>query len=224
MSLNRTFAAALLCASLAACASDPANPARTAVNPADLYPLQAALTPDRVALALHADGLSPAQAQALTAFAGRWRQDGEDMIRLEAPRGGPNMALAVRGQAEAMSLLVRHGVPSASIQLSLYDSTDPKAPLLVSFTRYVAKAPACGLEWDSLTNTEDNNVQSNFGCAVSANMAAQIAHPADIVHPRAEDAPDAERREVVMDKYAQGKATGADHEANGSTLSLKSDH
>jgi len=224
MSLNRILAAALLCASLAACASDPKNPARTATNPAELYPLKAALTPDRVALALHPDGLSPAQVQALSAFADRWRQDGEDMIRLAAPRGGADVALAMRGQAEAMSLLVRHGVPAASIQLALYETADPKAPLLVSFTRYETKATACGQTWDALTNTEDNNVQSNYGCAVSANMAAQIAHPADIAHPRAEDASDAERREVVLGKYAQGKPTGAEPESTTSTLSMKSDH
>jgi len=186
--------------------------------------LKATLTPDRLALALHAEGLSPAQVQALTAFADRWRQDGEDMVKLEAPRGGADVSLAMRGQAEAMSLLVRHGVPAASIQLALYETADPKAPLLVSFTRYETKRAVCGQNWDSLTHTEDNNVQSNFGCAVSANMAAQIAHPADIVHPRAEDASDAERRQVMLGKYALGKPTGSDPESATSTLSMKTDH
>ena len=41
-------------------------------------------------------------------------------------------------------------------------------------------------------------------------MAAQIAHPSDIVRPHAEDAPDAARRMTVLGKYEEGKATPAD--------------
>ena len=214
MSSNRVLTLAVLCAglgaTLAACASDPASPARTAVNPAALYPLRAQVVPDQVALALHAEGLSPAQVQALTALAARWQQDGGGPIALQAPRGGANPALAARAQADARAVLAGLGVPQAAIQLAVYDAADAKAPLLASYPRYVAEVPACGRAWDDLTATRDNTVQSNFGCAVVANMAAQIAYPADIAHPRTADAPDAERRETVLGKYAAGKLTAAE--------------
>jgi pilus assembly protein CpaD len=208
------FSLAALC--LAACASDPSSPARVAVNPAALYPVQADIKPDQMALAVHAGGLSPAQVQGLTALAARWRDEGEDAIVLQAPHGGADPALAVRAQADAQALLLSLGVPQAGVRLAAYDAADPKAPLLVSFSRYQAKAIACGRQWDDLSATRDNTVQSNFGCAVAANMAAQIAHPADIVHPRNWDEPSADRREAVLGKYAQGKITAADEDSSKS--------
>jgi pilus assembly protein CpaD len=207
MSLNRIVCLALLCAGLAACASDPKNPAVTAKNPGELFPMKAEIKPDQLALALHADGLSPTQKQALIGLAARWREDGEDLIRVQAPHGGVDPRLAAHGQESAQAFLVSLGVPYASIQLTAYEVADSQAPLLVSFSRYEAKVTSCGTKWQALTDTEDNNVQSNFGCAISANMMAQIAHPADIAHPRAEDAPDAQRRETVIGKYAEGKDT-----------------
>jgi pilus assembly protein CpaD len=210
---NRTLraAAALSIAALglAACASDPASPAHTARNPLELYPLHAELKPDEVALAVHAQGLSPAQVQALTGVAARWRQEGQAAIAVRAPHGGADPALAGRAQAQARDLLASLGVPDAAIRLGVYEAADPKAPLLLSFPRYQAAVAACGRAWDNLTSTEDNAVQSNFGCAVSANMAAQIAYPADIAHPRGVDAPDAGRRTTVMSLYAAGKTTAA---------------
>ena len=208
------FSLAALC--LAACASDPSSPARTAVNPAALYPLKAEIKPDQLALALHPDGLSPAQVQALTAFAASWREEGEDAIVLQAPRGGADPALAGRAQAAARALLLGLGAPEAGVRLATYESADPKAPLLVSFPRYRAKTIVCGRNWDDLTATRDNTVQSNFGCAVATNMAAQIAHPADIDHPRGWDEPSAERRETVLGKYEAGKITAADEDTSKS--------
>jgi pilus assembly protein CpaD len=206
------FCLAALC--LAACATTPESsvksPALTAKTPGELYPLQAALKPDELALAVHPEGLSSAQVQALTALAARWREEGEDAIAVKAPHGGADPALSARTQSAARALLLSLGVPTAAIQLELYETADPRAPLLASFSRYQAKVPVCGRDWENLSATKDNAVQSNFGCAVSANMAAQIAHPADIVRPRGEDAPDAERRMTVMGRYAAGKTTAAD--------------
>jgi pilus assembly protein CpaD len=214
MSSNRVLTLALLCAglggSLAACASDSASPARAAVNPAALYPLRAEVEPDQVALALHAEGLSAAQTQALAALAARWLRDGGEAITLRAPRGGADPALAARVQADARAVLAGLGVPPAAIRLATYDAADAKAPLLAAYPRYVAQVAACGRAWDDLTATRDNTVQSNFGCAVSANMAAQIANPADITRPRGVDAPDAQRRETVLGAYAAGKTTAAE--------------
>jgi pilus assembly protein CpaD len=202
------FSIAAMC--LAACASDPRSPARTALNPASLYPVQAEIKADQLALAVHAGGLSPLQVQTLTTLAERWREEGEDAIVLQAPHGGANPVLAGRAQSDARTLLLSLGVPEADVRLAAYEAADPKAPLLVSFPRYQAKAIACGRQWDDLTATRDNTVQSNFGCAVAANMAVQIAHAADIAHPRGWDAPSAERREGVLGKYAQGKTTAAE--------------
>jgi pilus assembly protein CpaD len=50
----------------------------------------------------------------------------------------------------------------------------------------------------------------NFGCAQQHNLAAQIANPADLLGPRTMAPADADRRSVIMDRYRQGKTTGAE--------------
>jgi pilus assembly protein CpaD len=45
---------------------------------------------------------------------------------------------------------------------------------------------------------------------VTANMAVQIANPADLAHPRASTPIDMQRREVMLDKYRKGQVTSSD--------------
>ena len=211
------IAAGLLGASalaLTACAGAPkpeASPAVAARTPTELYPLQARETPDRIALALHADGLSPAQVQALVGLAQRWSEHPGTIIVLKAPDGAVDPKTVASVSSLARRVLLAQGVPAALIRQEAYPAPgDASAPLMASFTRLEAEVPKCGQTWDNLTSTAENRVQSNFGCAISANMAAMVADPADLGHPRMEDAPDSERRAVVLDKYRKGAVTAGD--------------
>ena len=75
------------------------------------------------------------------------------------------------------------------------------------FMRYVAKGPDCGRSWSNLAAVDDNREYAEFGCALTANIAAQLGNPADLVNPRAAD--DAERR-AARDGDGQVPA-GRDH-------------
>ena len=215
MTLTRTllvaaaFSLAALC--LAACANDPKAPgpsrAANAVNPLELFPLKAEAETDKIALALHEAGLSPAQTAAVKQFAARREKVSGGVITLSLPHGAADAAQAARTADFVQALLAVEGAPA---QRTSYESADPKAPLLVSFQYEQAEIAKCGKDWNDLTKTGDNQVYGNFGCAVTANMAAQIANPNDLIRPRSEDAPDAERRMTVLDKYRAGKVTAAD--------------
>ena len=215
MTLTRTllvaaaFTLAALC--LAACASAPApsapSRAAEAANPLEHYPLKADAATDRIALAVHDGALSPGQSDALKALAARRARVDGGVVVISLPHGAADAAAAARAADFAQGLLAVAGAP---VQRAAYDSADPKAPLLVSFEYAKAEIPACGKAWGDLTNTFDNRAYDAFGCAVTANMAAQIANPADIARPHPEDAPDAERRMTVLDKYRAGKVTAAD--------------
>jgi pilus assembly protein CpaD len=215
MTLTRTllvaaaFTLAALC--LAACASTPApavpSRAAQAANPLEHYSMKADAATDRIALALHDGALSPAQSEALKALAARRARVDGGVVTISLPHGAADAAVAARAADFAQGLLAVAGAP---VQRSAYESADPKAPLLVSFDYEKAEIPACGKDWGDLASTFDNRTYDAFGCAVTANMAAQIANPADLAHPRAEDAPDAERRMTVLDKYRAGKPTAAE--------------
>jgi pilus assembly protein CpaD len=214
--------AALLLAvvGLSACATAPrdkaaGNPALAAVTPGALFPLKVDEAKDQIALAVHAEGLSPAQAEALEALAGRRAEAGGGAVTVSLPEGAVDPGAAGRMDNAVVAALVRLGAP---VTRAAYRSDDAKAPILVSYAYDKADIPVCGKHWQDLTKTKDNTVQSNFGCAVAANMAAMIANPADIRAPRAEDPASAERRMTVLGKYELGKVTAADSPQQAPTI------
>ena len=107
--------------------------------------------------------------------------------------------------------LVDQGVPYDAVSGSTYDaSAAENAPLVLSFTRYEARAPDCRPIWEQdLAHQSDNQPWASFGCATQANIAAMIEDPHDLIAARGEDPRDGNRRAVVMDKYRRGEPTGA---------------
>jgi pilus assembly protein CpaD len=213
MTLTRTLLAAaassLAVLSLAACASDPKTKSlnAAAATPLDLHPLKAAPAIDKIALALHEGGLSPAQAEAVNGIAARRAQDAGGVVTISLPHGAADAAVAGQMADRVQAQLNIAGAPA---ERTVYESNDPKAPLLVSYGYEKAEIETCGKDWGDLTKSRDNLVYGNFGCAVHANMAAQIANPSDIVHPHTEDSVDVQRRLTVLDKYRAGKTTSAE--------------
>ncbi|HEY4030121.1 MAG TPA: CpaD family pilus assembly lipoprotein [Caulobacteraceae bacterium] len=208
MTSTRTLLAASLSVAalgLGACAAEQANRAGP-VTPLTQYSARAEAAVDRVALAAHADGLSDAQRQALRALAQRRADVDGGAITISLPHGPADAAATARTAAAAQAEL---GVAGAQVLRSSYESDDPKAPVLVSFDYDKAEIPQCG-HWDDLTKTAENGGYANFGCAVTANMAAMVARPSDLMHPRAEEASDADRRVGVVGKYKAGKVTTQD--------------
>jgi len=202
---------ALSSVTLAACMGAPAG----GIGPAPLTPisrfsLQVEPGLDRIALAVHDTGLSGPQKGALADIANRFGIEGASVLRVEAPSGGDpvssEFAYRIKSALEAV------GAPGYRIQVVAYDAPDPRAPVLVGFETLRAAVPQCGTSWTSLTRTNANESPANFGCAVNANLAAQISNPRDIIAPRGMTPGDAGRRTVVFDNYRKGEATAAPQE------------
>ena len=208
----------MLAASAAGCASTPKhNPAAPSQGLTSTQQFTAKVDShqDQVLLAAHADGLSAAQAQALANLVDRWRDTGGGPIVIQAPShgGGAAYRSAIAIQSELAGL----GVREALIKLVGYESAAPGAPMVVGFASYEATGPKCGMDWDSFTKSATNKPNSNFGCAVTANIAAMVANPADLAGPRSSDPADAQRRETVLGKYRAGALTSSakDDQAGG---------
>lgn len=210
---------------LGGCASADRSPAADihAATAADQYPLKAREIPGELKLAVHSGGLSPAQRDALADLADRWTESGGGDVLIRVPSAGSDPRAADLTSGEAMDFLGAMGVPPARIHRVSYAPAAPgEAPIVVAYRTYRALVPRCGLEWENLTSNGQNRPMKNFGCATSANLAAQIANPADIAGTRTLDATDAGRRTTVIEAYRQGKSTAAAEEkgANGTLSSM----
>ncbi|CAN5403429.1 CpaD family pilus assembly protein [soil metagenome] len=196
---------------LAACMGGPAGGTGPApLTPTSRFSLQVEPGVDRIALAIHDEGVSGAQQGALSDLVDRFGAEGATVLRIEAPSGNDTVSNGFAFQVKAA--LERVGAPSERIQVVAYEAPDPRAPVLVGFETLRAVVPQCGTSWGSLTRTNANETPSNFGCAVTANLAAQIENPRDIIQPRGMTPSDAGRRAVVFDTYRKGEATAAHRE------------
>lgn len=171
--------------------------------------VQVEAAPDEILLAIHPTGLSQPQANALDALAARWVEAESREIVISAPLGSRDpratdvMVAAVHARLSAL------GAPRAAVRVAGFDAAGDKSPVLrVGYLRHSVVTPRCG-QWEDLTATRKNDAYENFGCAITANIAAQVANPHDLVGPRASTPIDAGRRDTVFDKYRKGEMTSS---------------
>ncbi|HWQ87234.1 CpaD family pilus assembly protein [Brevundimonas sp.] len=209
-SSSATVVALALGLAVSGCAMGGAGDGSAPLTPLSRYSLQVEPGVDRIALAVHDSGLSANQRAALAELAGRYSTSGSGAIRVEAPAGddpvSSSQAYAVRAALQAA------GVPAERIQVAAYSAPDPRAPVLAGFETVRARIPNCALEPRDLGRRFSNQSSTGFGCAVTANMAAQIADPRDILGARAMTPADSGRAAVVFDRYRRGQASSTPQE------------
>ena len=160
-----------------------------------------------------APGLSPSQAAQVSDFLARYRSkdSGNSKLVIGVPSGSPNEGAAMRAVANLREMIREYGFSESTVAMVPYGGGfDPAAPIKLAYLRYVAEAPQCGHWPTNLAHDPLSLPYPNFGCAQQANLAAQIANPADLLGPRTSTPADAERRAVVIEKYRQGRPTGAE--------------
>lgn len=206
-----TLVALVLAVSVAGCASMTGGDPSAPLTPLSRYSLQVVPGTDRIALAVHEQGLSANQHAALGDLAARYGASGAGWVKIEAPGGDDPVAAA---QAYAVrSALQAAGVPGDRIQMAAYSAPDPRAPVLAGFETLRAHVPNCAAESRDYAGRFSNQSSGGFGCAITANMAAQIADPRDIMGARPMTPADSGRAAVVFDNYRRGQASSTPQEA-----------
>src|ERR1700722_4752120 len=224
---NRLWLAGLGLLALGACATTDASDKKAAADPPPITPterfsIKVDPAPLELKLGAHDSGLSQNQAESLRDFFGRWSQTDRAPITIKAPEHGPAQAAVYRTATAARDYLIGQGVDPDAVHIVGYEAAgDGAAPVVVGFVRYEAHGPQCGRSWDNLADVYQNREYDEFGCSVTANIAAQIAEPADLLHPRDVDPPDAQRRQTVLDAYRKGSTTSSAKasQANGAVSS-----
>ncbi|CAN5158075.1 hypothetical protein BH09PSE2_BH09PSE2_11130 [soil metagenome] len=212
------FVATAFVLTLSACAPGDKPEIANALTPLDQYAVKVVETPERLALSVHSGGLSAKQDAALTDFAQRWHESGAEAITVEVPQNSPEDGDPRAAASAVASALTRMGVPDARVRLIDVDAGGAAhAPTVSRYARLQAVGPDCSGHWSNLTSTKKNDVTSHFGCAITANFAANLADARDLARPAATEPADGVRRGVVLDKYRQGQVTSSpkDEQANG---------
>lgn len=209
--------------SLSACATGPLSfadktPAVTAegrvtspATPLDQYPLQAVNSRQSLNFRANPQGLSDNQRRALDQAATRAQSDG--LESLDIVTSGEPTAMALLQQMA--NYLITRGVDPMLIR-TVQQSDQPADILTLRLNMVQARTYGCNKNWENLSATGANTAYKNFGCAVTSNLAAQIADPHDLSHPRTMEPVDASRRSTVLDKYRQGKDTATEYKDQNS--------
>lgn len=220
-SASRTLAAALVVAAcgLAGCQSGPAVTGSTLDQPSDVrsrHPIVLGNEPRTLDVFVTGPGhVDPRQRDDIGAFALEYRRYGRGAFAVQMPQGtnGGTAAASARTLSGIRRIVAENGLPAGSIAVSGYPVTDPSLASVVrlSFQRMQAKvAGECGL-WPQDLGAGDwetgiqNQAYWNFGCAMQANVAAQIADPVDLVRGRQEGRIDTIRRAKVIEDVRSGK-------------------
>jgi len=194
---------------LGGCAAG-ATSAPPPVNPLARYVLQVEPGLDRIALAVHDAGLSANQQSALGDLAARYRATGTGWVQVQGPAGDDEAAArqtwAVRAALEGA------GIPADRLRVTAYDAPDPRAPILAGFETVRASVPNCAAEPRSMEGRFSNQSSPGLGCAITANMAAQIADPRDILGARPMSPADSGRAAVVFQNYRAGEGSSSPQE------------
>jgi pilus assembly protein CpaD len=199
MKMRTRFAIVLLASAVAGCTTPQIDqPSRgvMAVN-------QPVVTRSDFAVDLSApDGsLSPSEQARLDAWFSGLSLGYGDIVYVDGAYAGaarPDVA-RVTGK---YGLLVTRGAPVTA------GTIQPGAVrVIVSRTR--ASVPGCP-NWDRAPSPDfENHQMSNYGCAISGNFAAMVAHPGDLVHGREGEAlVDGLTASKAIQSYRTAKPTG----------------
>lgn len=183
------------------------------VDPTEQHPILVSQKPSTLSLnvARGSSGLSSAQRADVLDFATRYRMSdaGNSRMVISAPSGSGNEIASMQAVHQVRSMLAELGYGDAAISVEPYQAGNGSAPIRVSYMRYVAEAPECGIWPTNLAHDPGNTPYANFGCATQRNFAMHVANPADLLGPRTMTDRSSERRDVVFEKYIKGESTAA---------------
>lgn len=155
--------------------------------------------------------LSARDQVAVTQFLEAYSQQGEGPIYINMPSSTANGIGAQQAQALIRQSLRGIGLPAAPVQSGQYQAAyGAPAPVVVSY-RTLKTVPQDCRKMGDLAYSYTNQPYSSFGCFHSANLAAMIQDPRQLIQPYDMTVPDSQRRQTIYDKYIKGENPASEH-------------
>ena len=153
--------------------------------------------------------LSARDELAVAQFLDGYAKSGEGALYINRPANAVSSLGTQQAEAVILGLMAQGGLNPNAIQTGQYPSRlGAPAPVIISYRTLRAIPQDCG-SLGNLTNNYGNQPHGSFGCFQSANIAAMITDPRQLLEPYALGQPNAQRRQVVYDQYIQGNPTAA---------------
>jgi len=193
---------------LAACATPAPSYEPAAVRNA----VQVAESIERLELYTRPNGLelSARDTLAVSQFLDGYAYSGDGPLFINLPANALSGLGTQQAEAKIRQLMAQSGISSAALQTGQYASAPGQpAPVIVSYRTLKAIPQNCD-NGMNLLSTHSNQPHANFGCFQSANLAAMISDPRQLLEPYAAGTPNAQRRQVVYDKYIEGTPTSSE--------------
>ena len=175
------------------------------------HPINVAESIERLELYTRPNGLelSARDKLAVAQFLDGYARSGDGALYINRPANAVFGLGTQQAEATIRGLMAQGGLNPNSIQTGQYASrAGTPAPVVISY-RTLRAIPADCRELGSLTDTFSNQTHENFGCWQSANLAAMVTDPRQLLEPYALGQPNAQRRQVIYDQYIQGEITAA---------------
>ncbi|MFZ2467081.1 MAG: CpaD family pilus assembly protein [Parvibaculum sedimenti] len=163
-------------------------------------------------------GLTDQERREVAAFAAAYKERGHGALTVSTPSGSANTTTAMNVLVDIRDTLSDKGVATDAVSYTSYraSAANADAPIILSYSRYVATPSACG-DWSTNYAYDPANVAPpNFGCASQNNLAVLVADPGDFVTPRDSTPRDAQRSTEVLSKYRKGEITATKRDEHDS--------
>jgi len=205
--ITHTLCALTAVVGLSACATPTETFAPSSLRNA----VQVAESIERLELYTRPDGLelSARDKLAVAQFLDGYARSGDGPLYVNRPVNALSGLGTQQAESVIRGLMAQGGLNSNAVQTGQYASRPgAPAPVVVSYRALRALPQDCRA-MGSLTDTYSNQSRAGFGCFQSANLAAMITDPRQLLEPYAQGQPNAQRRQVIYDKYIQGETTAA---------------
>ncbi len=154
--------------------------------------------------------LSARDKAAMGNFLAQYARTGEGPLYINVPTGVANSAGISKAQSAVRAQLSSMGLGGVHVQTGQYNSPpNAPAPVIISYRR-LAIAPINCQQGSSLQHTYNNQPYLGFGCAQTANLAAMIDGPRQLLDPSEFDPAWANGRNRVMENFVKGEQTATE--------------
>lgn len=176
------------------------------------YPIEVAESIERLELYTRPNGLelSARDTDAVALFLSGFQRHGSGQVLVNIPSNASRGMGAQQAESLIRNMIMQGGMAPNVVRTAQYNvHPQAPAPVIVSYKSLKTMPRTCD-SMGSLLWTGSNQATASYGCSQSANLAAMIQDPRQLIEPLPYGVPSAQRRMQVYDKYIEGEATSSE--------------